>query len=85
MAVEILPQRPIHRRSSYAVMGAGQKVIASMLGHADTAATERYTHVGSGATVVLVEVRWWRLRGALGGRHRSMASNQEVEPNSGDV
>lgn len=48
--------------SSYAVMGAGQKVIASLLGHADTAATERYTHVGGGATAVLVEARWTRLR-----------------------
>jgi len=48
--------------SSYAVMGAGQKVIASLLGHADTAATERYTHVGGGATAVLVEARWARLR-----------------------
>jgi site-specific recombinase XerD len=71
--------------SSYAMMGAGQKVIASLLGHADTAATERYTHVGSGATTALVEARWWRLRGALGGRDRSMASGQEVEPNSRDV
>jgi integrase len=48
--------------SSYAVMGAGQKVIASLLGHADTAATERYTRVGGGATAVLVEARWARLR-----------------------
>jgi site-specific recombinase XerD len=43
-------------------MGAGQKVIASLLGHADTAATERYTHVGGGATGALVEARWTRLR-----------------------
>lgn len=43
-------------------MGAGQKVIASLLGHADTAATERYTHVGGDATAVLVEARWARLR-----------------------
>jgi len=43
--------------SSYEVMGAGQKVIASLLGHADTAATERYTHVGGGATAALVEAR----------------------------
>jgi site-specific recombinase XerD len=48
--------------SSYAVMGAGQEVIASLLGHADTAATERYTHVGGGATAVLVEARWSKLR-----------------------
>jgi integrase len=43
--------------SSYAVMGAGQKVIASLLGHADIAATERYTHVGGGATAALVKAR----------------------------
>ena len=49
--------------SSYAVMGAGQKVIASLLVHADTAATERYTHVGGGVTTVLVEARWAKLRG----------------------
>lgn len=48
--------------SSYAVMGAGQKVIASLLGHADTAATDRYTHVGGGVTGALVEARWARLR-----------------------
>ena len=39
--------------SSYAIMGAGQKMIATMLGHADTAATERYTHVKSDATSTL--------------------------------
>lgn len=44
--------------SSYAMMGAGQKVIASLLGHADTAATERYTHVSGMATGALVEARW---------------------------
>ena len=32
--------------SSYAVMGAGPKAIASLLGHADTSAPERCTHVG---------------------------------------
>lgn len=42
-------------------MGAGQKVIASLLGHADTAATERYTHVGRGTTAALVEARWTKL------------------------
>ncbi|MEK6608075.1 MAG: tyrosine-type recombinase/integrase [Myxococcota bacterium] len=47
--------------SSYAMMGVGQKVIARLLGHADTAATERYTHVADGATKALVEARWARL------------------------
>jgi site-specific recombinase XerD len=44
-------------------MGAGQKVIAALLGHADTAATERYTHIGRDATASLIEARWARLRG----------------------
>jgi integrase len=47
--------------SSYAVMGAGQKMIARLLGHANTSATERYTHVQADATTVLVEARWARL------------------------
>ncbi len=42
-------------------MGAGQKVIARLFGHADTAATERYTHVAADATAALVEARWARL------------------------
>jgi len=33
-----------------AVMGARQKMIATLLGHADTHATERYTHVQVDAT-----------------------------------
>lgn len=48
--------------SSYAVMGAGQKAIATLLGHADTAATERYTHIAEDVTAALVEARWSRLR-----------------------
>ncbi len=47
--------------SSYAVMGASQKAIAVMLGHSDTKATERYTHLQVGATAPLVEGRWARL------------------------
>jgi hypothetical protein len=31
--------------SSYAVMGASQKVIATLLGHSDNATIERYTHI----------------------------------------
>ena len=49
--------------SSYAVMGAGQKMIARLLGHANTGATERYTHVQADATTGLVEARWARLVG----------------------
>lgn len=47
--------------SSYAVMGAGQKMIARLLGHANTKATERYTHVQADATALLVEARWANL------------------------
>jgi integrase len=54
--------------SSYAVMGAGQKVIATLLGHSDSATTERYTHVAPSATAALVEARWLRLGGGEGGR-----------------
>lgn len=39
-------------------MGAGQKEIASLRGHGDTAATVRHTHVSGGATGALVEMRW---------------------------
>ena len=54
--------------SSYAVIGAGQKVIATLLGHSDSATTERYTHVAQSATTALVQARWLRLGGGEGGR-----------------
>ena len=44
--------------SSYTLMGASQKMIGTILGHQDTSATERYTHVQNGATRSLVEARW---------------------------
>jgi len=49
--------------SSYAFLGASQKAIAGLLGHADTAATERYTHLRPDATAPLVEARWESLTG----------------------
>ena len=54
--------------SSYAVMGAGQKVIGALLGHSDSASTERNTHVAPSATAALVQARWLRLGGGEGGR-----------------
>jgi integrase len=54
--------------SSYAVMGAGQKVIGTLLGHSDSASTERYTHIAPSATTAMVEARWLRLGGGEGGR-----------------
>ena len=45
------------------MMGVGQKVIARLIGHADTGATERYTHVAADATKTLVDARWARLVG----------------------
>ena len=54
--------------SSYALQGASQKMIARMLGHADTGATERYTHVQAESTAPLVETRWARLAGGEGER-----------------
>jgi hypothetical protein len=38
-------------------MGAGQKVIGALLGHSDSASTERYTHVVPGTTAALVQAR----------------------------
>ncbi|MBI5547816.1 MAG: tyrosine-type recombinase/integrase [Deltaproteobacteria bacterium] len=49
--------------SSYALAGASQKLIATMLGHSDTDATARYTHVQVEATAPVVEARWARLCG----------------------
>jgi len=54
--------------SSYAVIGAGQKVIATLLGHSDSATTERHPHGARIATTALVEARWLRLGGGEGGR-----------------
>ncbi len=54
--------------SSYAVMGAEQKVMGALLGHSDSASTERYTHVAPSATAALVQARWLRLGGGEGGR-----------------
>lgn len=45
----------------YAAMGAGQKIIAQLLGHADTSASERYTHVAVDVTRPIVEARWAQL------------------------
>lgn len=44
--------------SAYALQGASQKMIAALLGHSNTSATERYTHVQVDATRALVEARW---------------------------
>ena len=49
--------------SSYALAGASQKLIATMLGHSDTDATARYTHVQATAAAPLIEARWARLCG----------------------
>jgi integrase len=49
--------------SSYAMLGASQKMIASLLGHTDTSATEKYTHMQVSATAPIVEQRWRALAG----------------------
>lgn len=49
--------------SSYGFMGAGQKAIASMLGHRDTKATERYVRVHESHRRQLVDARWNRTCG----------------------
>jgi integrase len=51
--------------SSSAVIGVGQKMIAKLLGHSDTGATERYPHVQIEQTKPLVETRWARLTRTL--------------------
>jgi integrase len=48
--------------STYATMGVGQKMIAKLLGHVGTKATERYTHIQVSETQAAVEARWERLR-----------------------
>ncbi len=47
--------------SSYAFDGANQKMIATLLGHANTGSTERYVHMQVDQTQPLVEARWARL------------------------
>jgi integrase len=54
--------------SSYAVTGAGQKVVGAPLGHGDRASTERCTYVAQSATAALVKARWLRLGGGEGGK-----------------
>ncbi|MCP4455712.1 MAG: tyrosine-type recombinase/integrase [Planctomycetes bacterium] len=53
--------------SSYAFQGVGQKLIAKLLGHANTSSTERYTHAQVADTQPLVEARWARLTGGQDG------------------
>lgn len=55
--------------SSYAVLGAGQKMIATLLGHADMQSTERYTHVQVDATRGVVKARWLALTRACAPPH----------------
>ncbi len=47
--------------STYATMGVGQKMIAKLLGHVTTKATERYTHIQVSETQPAVEARWARV------------------------
>jgi len=47
--------------SSFAFDGANQKMIATLLGHANTGSTERCTHLQVAQTQPLVEARWARL------------------------
>jgi hypothetical protein len=43
-------------------------LIGALLGHSDSASTERHTHVAPSATAALVQARWLRLGGGEGGR-----------------
>jgi integrase len=54
--------------SNYAVMGAGQRSSGRCPGTANSASTERYTHIAPNATAAMVEALWLRLCGGEGGR-----------------
>ena len=64
--------------SSYAVMGAGQKVIGALLGHSDSASTESYTHIAPSATTALVQ------RGGCGWGAGRVGGESERKPRSLD-
>ena len=68
--------------ASYAFQGANQKMIATLLGHAHTGSTERYTHMRVSETQPLVEARWARLnpQGAINDDRRT----QKCVDNLGD-
>jgi hypothetical protein len=40
----------------------------TLLGHSDSATTERSTHIVQSATTAMVEARWLRVGGGEGGR-----------------
>jgi integrase len=54
--------------SALAAMGVGQKVIGIALGHRDSKATERYTHVQASVVGPLTEARWEKLAAGAKGR-----------------
>jgi integrase len=49
--------------SSYAALGAGEALIAELLGHADQRSSSTYTHVRVETTQAIVEARWAKLNG----------------------
>jgi hypothetical protein len=49
-------------------MGVGQKVIGITLGHRDSKATDRYTHVEAPLVGPLTEARWQALAAGAKGR-----------------
>jgi integrase len=60
--------------STLAAMGAGQKVIGVALGHRDSKATERYTHVQASVVAPLTEARWQKLASGAG-RHLTLVKS----------
>jgi site-specific recombinase XerD len=55
-------------------MGAGQKVIGVALGHRDSKATDRYTHVQASVVAPLTEVRWQKVASGAG-RHLTLVKS----------
>ena len=49
--------------SGFAALGAGEALIAELLGHADMRSSSTYTHVRVETTQAIVEARWAKLNG----------------------
>ena len=49
--------------SGFAALGAGEALIAELLGHADQRSSATYTHIRTETTQAFVEARWAKLNG----------------------
>ena len=62
--------------SNYAYLGASHKAIATVLGHANMASAERYTHMRAEGMQALVEARWDALRSCSGTSASSVSQGE---------